>query len=146
MRFFSGKLERSKRLIFIVFSFLFHSVAFTQQTSLRIQRFIQPIDTLPLDSLTIYPNSLEVFCVSGQLIKIDRGDYVVDLQKNCVILNYKCGDTLFLKYRVLPINLRKVYSYRDTSIIYSSQKGNKGKILDSRKLFTNRFIWRRSRN
>ena len=103
---------------------------FSQVTSYREQIIIQSkTDTIPLDSLTFYPNSLQLFCGGNKNTQLLRSDYEVDLNKNFLILYTRCTDTLLITYRVLPINLRKVYGNRDTNLIYTQQKGNREKFL-----------------
>ena len=118
-------------LLLLVFNS--HGV-FSQVTSYREQIIIQSkTDTIPLDSLTIYPNSLQLFCGGNKNTQLSRSDYEVDLNKNVLILYSRCTDTLLITYRVLPINLRKVYGNRDTNLIYTQQKGNREKFLITEK-------------
>lgn len=118
------------RLLICLVSCLSVHALSAQYSSLRIQRFINPKDTLTLDSLTIYPKSLVIYCIDGEKISVYHpDDYEVNIDKNYVVLHRVCSDTLILHYRVIPINLRHVYGYRDSSIIYSAQKGQREKFL-----------------
>ena len=103
--------------------------AISQETSYREQIYSQKVDTITLDSLTIYPNSLKVICLGGSMVQLTRSDYDLDLTKNKLILFSKCGDSVKISYRVLPMNLRKVYGNRDTNQIYNPQKGDREKFL-----------------
>ena len=103
--------------------------AISQETSYREQVYSQKVDTITLDSLTIYPNSLKVICLGGSMVQLTRSDYDLDLTKNKLILFSKCGDSVKISYRVLPMNLRKVYGNRDTNQIYNPQKGDREKFL-----------------
>lgn len=83
-------------------------------------------DTLVLDSLTIYPNSFQVFC--GGLL-LTRNDYELKYAESKFIFTGNCSDSIQLVYRVLPINLSKIYGSRDTSIIYNERKGDRDLFL-----------------
>lgn len=109
-----------KRLILFLFVFC-SVVAFSQESNQRVRLIPASSDTITLDTLTIYPNSFQVFC--GDL-KLSHNDYHLNYAKSKFVFIGDCGDSIRLVYRVLPLNLSKVYGARDTSIIYSSNKGN----------------------
>ena len=96
-------------------------MVFSQESNRRTRTISVNRDTLTLDTLTIYPNSFQVFC--GDL-KLSRNDYHLNYAKSKFVFTGNCGDSIRLVYRVLPLNLSKVYGARDTSIIYSSSKGS----------------------
>ena len=96
-------------------------MVFSQESNRRTRTISASRDTLTLDTLTIYPNSFQVFC--GDL-KLSRNDYHLNYAKSKFVFTGNCGDSIRLVYRVLPLNLSKVYGARDTSIIYSSSKGS----------------------
>jgi hypothetical protein len=98
----------------------------SQETSFRARTLMGAFDTLKLDTLTIFPNSFQLKCGS---VLLGRDDYRLDYQKGNLILLSPCSDSLFVSYRVLPINLSKVYGERDSSIIYHPIKGNRDKFL-----------------
>lgn len=97
----------------------------TQESSLRERTFYQG-DTLNLDTLSIYPNSFELKC-DGVLLS--RDDYHLDFAAAKLLLLINCGGKLTAKYRVLPMDLSKVYAVRDKSAIYNQKKGNRDKFL-----------------
>lgn len=118
------------------FLWLLSFEVFSQETSFREQVYSQKIDTISLDSLTIYPNSLKVICL-GSMTQLNRSDYDLDLTKNKLILFSKCGDSVKITYRVLPMNLRKIYGSRDTNQIYNPLKGDREKFLIEDKYSSN---------
>ena len=97
----------------------------TQESSLR-ERTFTATDTLKLDTLSIYPNSFELKC-DGVLLS--REYYKLDFAAAQLTLQTNCGGKLTAKYRVLPMDLSKVYAVRDTSVIYNQKKGNRDKFL-----------------
>ena len=101
-------------------------VSFSQESSQRVMIIPVTSDTITLDTLTIYPNSFQVFCGD---IKLSRNDYNLNYAKSKFVFNGSCEDSIKLVYRVLPLNLSKVYGARDTSIIYSSNKGEYDQFL-----------------
>ena len=107
--------------------FLFCSfAAFSQGISFRERTILVKKDTIKLDSLTIYPNSFKLFCGTNLLTNTD---YELDYANGNLILYTQCSDSVHLSYRVLPINLRKVYGDKDSTLIYSIQKGERDKYL-----------------
>ncbi len=99
---------------------------FSQTTSLRTRTFRASTDTLILDSLSIYPNSVQVYCGTEML---SFNSYYLDYSKARFALTTPCGDSIRIIFRVLPMNLAKVYGSRDTSIIYNQEKGDREKYL-----------------
>lgn len=94
---------------------------FAQQSNLRKKQLKAQATEIKLDSLTIYPNSLRVFC--GTLL-LTKSDYLLDYSKGTFQLLTNCNDSIQLEYRVLPIDLSKKYQTRDTNLIYREEKGN----------------------
>lgn len=97
----------------------------TQHTSFRSKK-VQASDTIQLDSLSIFPNSFELRC--GESI-LAREDYELDYVRARVILQSQCEDSLTANYRVIPMNLSKTYAARDTSVVYSIEKGIRERFL-----------------
>ncbi|MBL1280188.1 MAG: hypothetical protein COA33_007950 [Fluviicola sp.] len=85
-------------------------------------------DTIQLDSLSIFPNSFELRC-DGKLIT--ESDYKIDYASSKLFLKADCGGELTTKYRVLPMNLAKIYQKRDTSMMFSKEKGFQDRFLFS---------------
>lgn len=120
----------------ILLMFLFFGASFQlwSQTSSQRSRMELSRDSIYLDTLTIYPASLNVFCGSK---KLTLDDYSFNPTNSLLLLQTTCEDSLRIEYRVLPINLSKVYVQRDTSVIYASEKGNREKFLISNEYTVN---------
>jgi hypothetical protein len=101
-------------------------VIFSQETSNRTRTIAFTNDTIQLDSLTIYPNSFQLMCGSNRLT---HNDYQLDYAHGKLILFSQCSDSILISYRVLPINLTKVYGTKDSTLIYSVEKGERDKYL-----------------
>lgn len=101
----------------VLLSLVLQAVSYTyaqELTSLRrLKVAAQP--TIPLDSLSLYPGSLQVFC--GDLL-LSKEDYEIDFFRKCVNLRRSCSDSVLLSYRVFPIDLNRVYRGRDSAIIF----------------------------
>lgn len=93
---------------------------YSQESNLRVKKLAILSDTLELDTLSIYPNSFQLKCGNEVL---SSNDYQLLHAEAKVILQHTCSDSLLVTYRVLPFNLSKTYAYRDTSAIYSVEKG-----------------------
>ncbi|MEY3438259.1 MAG: hypothetical protein RL265_844 [Bacteroidota bacterium] len=115
-----------RRILVIIIFWIGTLNVFSQETSLRKKTILATKEKIQLDSLTIFPNSLRVFC--GKLA-LPRSDYNFDPSNSQFTLIIRCQDSITLEYRVLPINLTKIYATRDTSILYSEEKGNRDKYL-----------------
>ena len=113
--------------IFILVLF-FSFASFSQETNFRTRTISPTNDTIKLDSLTIYPNSFKLMCGGFQL---SRNEYELDYSKGKLLIFSTCSDSITITYRVLAINLNKVYGDRDSSLIYIQQKGNRDKFLIS---------------
>lgn len=105
----------------IILFLLFLSRGYAQETSLRKRVLANNSIIQQLDSNTVYPNSLQVYC--GKL-ELSNNEYVVDYTANTIQFFSTCSDSLTVIFRVLPINLAKIYQRRDTSIIYNQSKGD----------------------
>ncbi len=100
----------------------------TQTSNFRTQELSLGQDTIQLDSLSIYPNSFELKCGSDLL---SRDEYELDYASSRLVLRTSCSGKLTASYRVLPMDLSKVYAKRDTSMIYSKEKGFRERFLIS---------------
>lgn len=98
------------------------STAFGQASTLRVKEIVSTSDTLQLDTLSIFPQSFQLFC-NGELVAHD--DYYLNGAKAQLIIKNRCGGNLSAQYRVFPYNLTQKFQKRDTSFIYESAKGNK---------------------
>ncbi len=109
------------RYSFLVLIVAFSNWSFSQEISYRSRTFLPDNDTIFMDSLTIYPNSFQLF--SGSTF-INRSEYELDYQHGNLILFSQYPDSLRTTYRLLPINLSKVYGDKDSTLIYNSNTGN----------------------
>jgi hypothetical protein len=109
--------------VILVLSF----VGKSQYSSLR-SAFIPPLqDSLLLDSLSIYPASINIVNAKGE--KIESIRYDINHLSNTLYLDSTSTDTLWVTYRVLPFDLSIDYQRRDTSMLYVASKGNLEKFI-----------------
>ncbi len=123
--YFSVLKIKLKAFAFFFFLLQF-SLLFSQETNQRSLIFEANSKEIKLDSLTIYPNSVKVFCGIELLA---RESYEINYSKGTFILFSKCSDSIKVEFRVLPMNLSKVYQSRDTTLIYDENKGDRDKFL-----------------
>ncbi len=118
-----------KHFIFSAFFLLFFLQAATGQSSnLRSKKFDYQESLIKLDTLSIYPASFELYCGETQLTK---EDYYLNTSTSELKLFSNCGNELKAVYRVLPMDLSKKYQLRDTSSIFTFEKGNREQFLIS---------------
>ncbi|MBL4861423.1 MAG: hypothetical protein JKY09_00185, partial [Crocinitomicaceae bacterium] len=115
-----------RQLVCLLLLLVFPVVGSTQETNLRVKKIAATDAMLDLDSLSIYPNSFELKCGSQVL---SREDYQLNFAAAKLKVSYRCSDSLSVRYRVLPMDLSKVYAKRDTSAIFTNNKGDRDKFL-----------------
>jgi hypothetical protein len=97
-----------------------------QISTLRKKTLPGKIGTYQLDSLSIYPNSFLIRCgndpFGSEGFKLDHASGKITILKACT-------DSLTVSYRVLPMNLGKSYFKRDTTLLYSQDKGERDQFL-----------------
>lgn len=97
-----------------------------QISTLRKKTLPGKIGTYQLDSLSIYPNSFLIRCgndpFGSEGFKLDHASGKITILK-------ACADSLTVSYRVLPMNLGKSYFKRDTTLLYSQDKGERDQFL-----------------
>lgn len=107
----------------IVFLFLLFSIhSYGQVSTSRVQEFSSSSDTIQLDSLSIYPQSFQLYC-NGTLVS--KSDYQLNGAKAVLIIKNSCGGQMRAEYRVFPYNLTQKFQKRDTTFIYNQAKGDK---------------------
>jgi hypothetical protein len=112
---------------FILFALLFSGAnANAQYSTLRVKWLVDTPRPVMLDSLSIYPGSVSVSCNGRPL---PASDYRMDYGSATLQILNPCDDSLFVMYRVLPVSFDQMISRRDTSAIYSAQKGDREKFL-----------------
>lgn len=114
-------MMRATRLVLLLLGCVWSLLTWTQETSYR-HKSIAVIGTqLKLDSLSIVPNSVVLYCGESILLP---STYLVDYAKGTLTLLQPCSDQLNVSYRVLPIAFGMNYAKRDTSIVYNEKKGD----------------------
>jgi hypothetical protein len=86
-----------------------------QESSMRQRTINSTLDTVRLDTLSIYPNSFRIFCGSEQL---QKEDYFLDHAAARLKLHKICKTNITVEYRTLPFDLSKEYARRNSSIIF----------------------------
>jgi len=118
---------KQKFFLAMVMLFFLNSAA-GQSSNLRSKKIPYQEALIKLDTLSIYANTFELYCGENLLTK---EDYYLNASKAELKLFRKCTQNLRAIYRVLPIDLSKKYQLRDTSVIYSIEKGNRDLFLIS---------------
>ncbi len=116
-----------KRISLLFYCLFLVQCAQAQTSTLRVKTIVVSNDTLQLDTLSIYPNSFELF-INNEPIAFEN--YTLNHASGELILHQKV-DTIRVVYRVLPMDLSKVYGSRDTNSIYSKEKGEREKFLQT---------------
>jgi hypothetical protein len=99
---------------------------YAQHSNLRNRTVLPGVDTLYLDSLSIYPNSFQIFWNGNPL---PRDSFHLDYSSANLFLNRTYNDTLYLSYRVLPYNFSRQYQLRDSTVIYHGIESDREKFL-----------------
>lgn len=87
-------------------------------------RFIQPLKSQQLDSLSIIAESFVIKGPDGQ--PLDQAFYRLDFVKASLLLTlpeYWQNDSLLVQYRVFPVNFTQAYFHQDTSLIGQAGPG-----------------------
>ncbi len=96
-----------------------------QESNQKNKIFKTTQDSIFLDSLLIYPNSIQAFC--GETI-LSKESYRINSDNYFFILS-DCSDSLRIQYRTLPLPINMVLQKRDSSVLYSEFKGDRDKFL-----------------
>lgn len=115
----------SRLIISILLLSLSWTASFAQDSNFKTKFYKGQKDSILLDSMLIYPNSLIIFCGSDELPK---ANYLLSPNNYLKILS-DCSTNFEIKYRTLPIPLTYVYQKRDSSVLYSEYKGDREKFL-----------------
>ncbi|MEX1192693.1 MAG: hypothetical protein WEA99_12030 [Brumimicrobium sp.] len=114
--------------LFGIFFFCCLLNAFGQEGSLRIKKIPVTLDTIVLDSLTIFNTSFHAFCENEEIS--DEDFYLNSITKEFYYKG-KCSDSISISYRVFPIDFDKSYQQKDTSIIYKNKGDEKEYYFDN---------------
>lgn len=102
------------------------SNSYAQLSTLREQKLVATTETIALDSLSIFPGSMNCACGNQPLT---ASDYTIDYASASLRLLKPCADSLTISYRVLPISFSQTVLRRDTSLIYNQLKGDRENFL-----------------
>ena len=119
-------MPRFLRILFLTSTVLLTSSLFAQVSNLRQKTISGNVGTTLLDSLSIFPNSFQVYC---GIHPLSPENYELQYAHARLIIKSPCEDSLRLIYRVLPMNLGKVFYKRDTSVFFSEEKGMRDQFL-----------------
>jgi len=100
--------------------------SYSQWSTLRAKTIAAAPGEIRLDTLSIQPNTLSLFCGTRKLFP---AEYVVNYARSTVQLNELCADSLFVSYRIFPVDFSTRVFKRDTSLIYTIQKGDREKFM-----------------
>lgn len=102
-------------LIATLLSLGFAGLGYGQTSNFHAKKISVTQDTVLLDTLSIYPNSFEVFCGED---KLPKTDYYLDAMGGKFVYLSNCSDSLRVTYRTFDVNFTQEYQNKDTSIIY----------------------------
>lgn len=119
------EMFRQTRFLVLLLAVFSTSLVFAQTNNLKQIRWSKS-DTLLIDSLVIYPNSLKVFC--GK-IELSSEQFSYSSYSQILQIKTSCSDSFTVEYRTLPLAREQVYQKRDTSILYVENKGDREKFL-----------------
>ena len=91
------------------------------------------VDSMQLDSMMIIPQSFVLKCNDKVL---DHKDYELNCTKSKLYLREDCEGEYKAEFRVYPFNLSQPYQLRDTSLLYSKEKGIRENFLITNKGYT----------
>lgn len=115
-----------KNYLTILFLFLFNIISFSQENIGFRQKIINFLDdSLKIDTLSIIPNSINIYDSKGN--KINDKDYKVIYTKSIIVNNMlKCNTDYVIRYKVFSIDFSKSYYNKSLSLINSDTvKSNK---------------------
>jgi len=116
------------RILLILGYILFTTQVLRAQVtnSARTVTFAATTKPIAFDSLSILPASVTVTCM-GELLP--ASSYSVNYAKAELKMLIPCSDSIKISYRIMPYNLSKLISIRDTAIVYNESKGDRDKFL-----------------
>jgi len=124
-------MELKKIVLLLVLLTIFKCADGQQLSNYRIHRLIMPNET-QIDTLSIVPNSLQIFDKQG--IRVKDSIFTVDCTAAKIWFNSNYTyDTLYIKYQVFPFNFTKKYFRKDSSLLIPQY-------TDYRKEFRNNYM------
>ena len=115
----------SKRRFLLFLLLVIPFFGMTQTSNIHKKKVANTGNPIKLDSLSIYPNSFKATC-NGRALAIE--EYYLNYAASQLQVYSSC-EVITVEYRVLPMDLSKVYAVRDTNVIYSQEKGFRDRFL-----------------
>lgn len=114
------------RLIVYCIALLCASNLHAQTSTFRVKTFAYTSKIIQIDSFSIFPNSIQVYANS---LLLASDTYQIDYGKAELQLFEKRSDSITIHYRVLPMNISKVYAKRDTSLLFKETMNDRDNYL-----------------
>ncbi len=109
------------KIIFVIFlAFGFHFGAFCQDAGARTKT-LRVVDSIRIDTLSIYPNSFEAFVGETPL---SSAQYSLNFSSAFFVINQPIEDSIRFVYQVFPFDLSKQYLLRDSSLVFDKDRDN----------------------
>lgn len=110
------------RFLSAVLFLLLSLYSYGQVSNIRVQEISSVSDTILLDTLSIYPQSFQLYC-NGDLVS--KSDYYLNGAKAQLIIKNRCGGAMRAEYRVFPYNISTRFQKRDSTFLYNEEKGSR---------------------
>ena len=120
-----SSLHMLRILTILLFVFAFQKIS-AQLSSWRVRQIFVENKNMQLDSFSLVPGTLTIY-KSGE--KILPSFYSVSEIRAEINFNIEIKDTLLFRYQVFPYDFGQRFQIRDTSKIFSQQKGNRDLFL-----------------
>ena len=109
------------KIIFVIcLAFGFHFGAFCQDAGARTKT-LRVVDSIRIDTLSIYPNSFEAFVGETPL---SSAQYSLNFSSAFFVINQPIEDSIRFVYQVFPFDLSKQYLLRDSSLVFDKDRDN----------------------
>ncbi len=115
-------LDLLNRILYSFLLFLLPVILCAQQGNNFRNKFIAPVDSIYLDSLSIIPNSEIIRTKDGAIFSSEN--YFINYSKSLLILKSISEDSIEISYRVFPYNFDKSYQNKSDSLIRPDAKGS----------------------
>jgi hypothetical protein len=120
----------ARKILLLLSLLLFQFFVIGQESNLRRKTLYPSASPQLLDTFTVYPTTVKVF-VNG--IQFSKENYEINSTTGTISFLQIPKDSVCVEFRVLPMNLSKTYKVRDTSQIFTIQKGEYEKFLQTQK-------------
>ena len=123
-------MKSTPKILLVLSLLLFQFFVIGQESNLRRKTLYPSASPQILDTFTVYPTTVKVF-VKG--ILLPKENYEINPTTGTISFLQLPNDSVLVEFRVLPIQLSKIYKVRDTSQIYTVHKGEYEKFLQTQK-------------